>query len=72
MSAATRYQAVREALIELGPLSTLDEVATYVKHHHGYEFKDPRALSVYVAMVKKKMSRKESPWPSGMFILGTQ
>ena len=70
MSATTRYQAVREALCELGPLATVAEVAAYVKQYHKYEFRDTQALSVYIAMVQRKMSRKplkDSMTPSGMF-----
>lgn len=57
-SHTTRYQAVRTALQELGPLATLAEVAQYVRDHHGFEFEDPKTVSLYVAMVKSKMSRK--------------
>lgn len=70
MGTVTRYQAVREALLELGPLATVEEVGQYVRHYHGYTFKDAQALAVYITMVQQKMSRKplkKSLSPSGMF-----
>jgi len=70
MGSVTRYQAVREALLEQGPLATAEEIGRYVEQHHGYTFKDGQALSVYIAMVQGKMSRKplkKSMSPSGMF-----
>lgn len=73
MSAPTRYQAVREALAELGPLATTPEVAQYIRKHCGYDFEDAKVLSLYIAMVKTKMSRKpingKINTPSGMFHL---
>jgi hypothetical protein len=70
MSAVTRYQAVREALFELGPVATNAEVAHYVKDHHQMDFNDSRVLSLYIAMVKRKMSRTgemANISPSGTF-----
>jgi hypothetical protein len=70
MSPSTRYQAVREALFELGPLATTEEVADYVKRWHHFEFEDLKTLALYIAMVKRKMSRKGIkgiPAPSGQF-----
>jgi hypothetical protein len=69
MSSPTRYQAVREALFELGPLATNEAVAEYVVKTFGFNFDEPRALSLYIAMVKRKMSRKGefgSQSPSGI------
>lgn len=69
-SPTTRYQAVRSALQELGPLATLVDVARYVKDNFGFDFDDPKTVSLYVAMVKSKMSRKplgSKNAPSGMF-----
>jgi len=69
-SSSTRYQAVRSALLELGAHATLEDVAKYVKDHFGFEFEDPKTVSLYVAMVKSKMSRKplgSHNAPSGMF-----
>ena len=70
MTSPTRYQAVRDALFELGPLATPADIAEYVRDQHGYEFADKRILSLYIAMVKRKMSRKplkEGNPPSGMY-----
>lgn len=73
MSAPTRYQAVREALAELGPLATTPEVAQHIRKFFGYDFEDAKVLSLYIAMVKTKMSRKplngRTNTPSGMFSL---
>jgi hypothetical protein len=70
MSATTRYQAVREAILELGPLATVDEIGEYIKRFHQYTFPDQHSLSVYITMVQRKMSRKprgQKMSPSGMF-----
>jgi hypothetical protein len=70
MNPTTRYQAVRDALFQLGPLATVQEVAAYVKQHHHLEFDDLKALSLYMGMVKSKMSRTgqhASKTPSGNF-----
>jgi hypothetical protein len=70
MTSPTRYQAVREALFELGPLATQADVAEYVCDQHGYQFPDKQILALYIAMVKSKMSRKprkDSNPPSGMY-----
>jgi hypothetical protein len=70
MNTATRYQAVRDAICELGPLATVDEIGEYLKRHHNYSFPDRHALSAYIMMVQKKMSRKpraDKLSPSGMF-----
>lgn len=69
-SPTTRYQAVRSALQELGPLANMEDVAKYVKVNHGFDFDDLKTVSLYVAMVKSKMSRKplgSKNAPSGMF-----
>jgi hypothetical protein len=70
MSATTRYEAVREAIWELGPLATVDEIGEYLTRHHKFTFRDRHSLAVYLAMVQRKMSRKplrENASPSGMF-----
>ena len=70
MNSATRYQAVRDAMYQLGPLATNGEVAQYVQDHFGIKLSDPRVLSLYMAMVKRKMSRKgekADEYPSGTF-----
>jgi hypothetical protein len=74
MSAPTRYQAVRDALFQLGPLATNSEVAEHVKQFSGLDFDNPSTLALYIAMVKQKMSRKgdkANKAPSGMFSFGT-
>lgn len=75
MSAATRYQAVREAMSELGPLASPEEVANYVKCYHGHQFSDSRVLALYIAMVQKKMSRKprsDTLSPSGDYTVAAR
>lgn len=71
MSLPTRYQAVREALFEVGPFADQTEIAEFVRKQYGYDFDDKRILALYIAMVKSKMSRKplkDSNPPSGMYI----
>jgi len=58
MSSVTRSQAIREALLVLGPAATALEVGRYVERLHGHHFDDQRALAVFIAMVRNKMSRK--------------
>ena len=70
MSSPTRYQAVRDALFELGPLATQADIAEYVRDQHGYQVPDQQILALYIAMVKSKMSRKplkEGNPPSGTY-----
>lgn len=71
MQPNTRYQAVRTALMELGPTSTAADVARYVKEHFGMDFDNVKTVSLYIAMVKSKMSRKPAAGnnvPSGAFL----
>jgi hypothetical protein len=55
----TRYQAVRAAIEELGPTATKEQIADYVKKHHGVQFDDRHTVALYISMVNSKMSRKQ-------------
>lgn len=71
----TRYQAVRAALMDLGPTITPAEVAQYVKDQFGMTFDNLKTVALYIAMVKSKMSRKPfagNNVPSGEFSLHKQ
>lgn len=70
MQPNTRYQAVRTALMELGPATSAEEVARFVKEQFGMDFDNVKTVALYIAMVKSKMSRKPEAGnnaPSGMF-----
>lgn len=58
MAKLTRFQAVREALLELGASATNEEVGRYVAEQFGYDFGDPGNLALYISMVNSKMVRK--------------
>jgi hypothetical protein len=57
MAKLTRFQAIREALIELGTSASNDEIGRYVAQEHGYEFPDAGALALFISMVNSKMTR---------------
>jgi len=71
MQPNTRYQAVRTALMDLGPATSVEEVAHFVKRQYGMDFENLKTVSLYIAMVKSKMSRKPlagNNVPSGAFL----
>ncbi len=59
----TRYQAVRAALLELGPTATNEAVADYCKRHHNISFDDRHTVVLYISMVNSKMSRSSASRP---------
>ena len=67
-----RYQAVRAAILELGPTATKEQVADYVLKNHGVKFDDKHTVTLYISMVNSKMSRKQrkSNSPSSFMLPG--
>jgi hypothetical protein len=55
----TRYQAVRAAILELGPTASKEDIARYVETHHGMKFEGQDTVALYINMVNSKMSRKQ-------------
>lgn len=68
----TRYQAVRAAILELGPTASKDDIARYVEKNHGMKFDDQDTVTLYISMVNSKMSRKQrkSTSPSSAMLPG--
>jgi hypothetical protein len=65
-----RYQAVRAAILELGPTASKEAVAEFVEKHHGLIFDDRHTVALYISMVNSKMSRKQrkSNSPSSHYV----